>query len=164
MFDNEISQRKRKADEDLRAYLAERKTTIGSHADAVRIFHPHIQAMRQADAGWEDVAEKLETWSGRKVAPATIKQYMTDINQGRMKLELSSTVGLQPKAPIAPPAPPETIPGQSTMDGSGSAQSVARDQNDSAGETAPRNQDAVATAVKSRTSSGVRFPLKMHPK
>lgn len=104
MTDDDLSRRKRKADEDLRAYLAGRPTTIGSHADAVRIFHSHIVAMRLADASWEDAAAKLKDWSGRGVAPATVKQYMTDINMGRMSLELSSTARPQAQAPSAPPA------------------------------------------------------------
>lgn len=104
MTDDDLSRRKRKADEDLQAYLAGRPTTIGSHADVVRIFHGHIVAMRKADASWEEVASKLESWSGRKIAPATVKQYMTDINTGRMSLELSSTVRPQADTPSAPPA------------------------------------------------------------
>lgn len=104
MTDDELSKRKRMADEDLQAYLARRPTTIGSNADGVRIFYRHVVAMRQAGAAWEEIAAKLEEWSGRKIAPGTIKQYMTDINQGRMKLELSSTLRPQAIAPSAPPA------------------------------------------------------------
>lgn len=103
MTDDDLSKRRRKADEDLRAYLAGRPTTIGSHADVVRIFRSHIVALRQAGASWEEVAAKLETWSGRKIAAATVKQYMTDINQGRMTLEPRSTVRPQAETPSAPP-------------------------------------------------------------
>lgn len=102
MTDDDLSYRRRKADEDLRAYLAGRPTTIGSNADAVRMFRSHIAAMREAGASWEEIGAKLEEWSGRKIAPATIKQYMTDINKGRMSLELSSTIRPQAVTPSAP--------------------------------------------------------------
>lgn len=102
MTDDEFSKRIKKADDDVRAYANERGTTIGSHADAVRIFYPHILAMRQAGASWEVIAPQLKAWSGRDVAPATIKQYVTDINVGRMKRELSSTA--RPTQPAAPAA------------------------------------------------------------
>lgn len=104
MTDDDLSKRKRKADEDVRAYLAERPTTIGSHADVVRIFHSHIVALREADASWESIAAILEDWSGRKVAPTTVKQYMTDINKGRMLLEPRSTIRPQAVTLSAPPA------------------------------------------------------------
>lgn len=104
MTDDELSKRRRKADEDLQAFLAGRPTTIGSHADGVRMFHGHIVPMRQAGASWAEVAAKLEDWSGRKIAPMTVKQYMTDINKGRMSLELSSTVRAQAGTPSASPA------------------------------------------------------------
>ena len=103
MTDDDLSYRRRKADEDLRAYLAGRRTTIGSNADAVRIFYHHIVAMRPG-AAWVEIAPRLEDWSGRKFAPATIQQYMTDINKGRMSLELSSTIRPQAVTLSAPPA------------------------------------------------------------
>lgn len=104
MTDDDFSQRIAKADEDLRDFLAGRATTIGSNADAVRMFHGHIVAMRQADASWDEIAPQLKAWSGRDIAPATVKQYMTEINMGRMKLALSSTVRPQAQTPSAPPA------------------------------------------------------------
>lgn len=103
MTDDDLSYRKRKADEDVRAYRAGRPTTIGSNADAVRIFYHHIVAMRP-DASWESIAAILEDWSGRKVAPTTVKQYMTDINKGRMLLEPRSTIRPQAVTLSAPPA------------------------------------------------------------
>lgn len=96
MTDDDFSKRIKKADEDVQAYANERGTTIGSHADAVRIFYPHILAMRQAGALWAEIAPQLKAWSGRDIAPATIKQYVTDINVGRMTRELSSTARLTP--------------------------------------------------------------------
>lgn len=104
MTDDDLSYRRRKADEDIRAYRAGRRTTIGSGADTVRIFHSHILALREAGASWEVIASILEDWSGRKIAPSTVKQYMTDINQGRMSLELSSTIRPQAVTLSAPPA------------------------------------------------------------
>ena len=104
MTDDDFSQRIAKADEDVRIFLGGRATTIGSNADAVRMFHGHIVAMRQAGASWDEIAPQLKTWSGRNIAPATIKQYMTDLNVGRMKRELSSTVRPQAETPPAPPA------------------------------------------------------------
>lgn len=104
MTDDDLSKRKRKADEDVRAYLAERPTTIGSHADVVRIFHSHIVALREAEASWESIAAILEDWSGRKVAPTTVKQYMTDINKRRMSLEPRSTIRPQAVTLSASPA------------------------------------------------------------
>ncbi|WP_420104476.1 hypothetical protein [Bosea sp. (in: a-proteobacteria)] len=105
MTDDDLSYRRRKADEDLRAYLAGRPATIGSNADVVRIYHSHIVAMRKAGASWEEIGAKLWEWSGRRIAPATIKQYMTEINKGRMSLELSSTV--RPQAVTLSAAPAE---------------------------------------------------------
>ncbi|WP_293811129.1 hypothetical protein [uncultured Bosea sp.] len=104
MTDDEFSKRIKKADEDVRAYANGRSTTFRSHAHAVRIFYPQILKMRQVDASWEVIAPQLKQWSGRDVAPATIKQYVTDINVGRMSRELSSTARPQAQTPSAPPA------------------------------------------------------------
>ncbi len=73
------------AEQEADKALAERPFTIRSNAAAVRVFFPAIVKLRAANKSWEKIAEHVESWCGRKIAPRTVKQYVTDIRQGRMK-------------------------------------------------------------------------------
>ncbi|MDP3600727.1 MAG: hypothetical protein Q8R85_06095 [Bosea sp. (in: a-proteobacteria)] len=73
------------AEQEADKALAERPVTIRSNAAAVRVFFPAIVKMREAGKSWEEIAGRIEGWCGRKIAPLTVKQYVTDIRRGRMK-------------------------------------------------------------------------------
>lgn len=73
------------AEQEADKALAEGPFTIRSNAAAVRVFFPAIVKLRAANKSWEKIAEHVESWCGRKIAPLTVKQYVTDIRRGRMK-------------------------------------------------------------------------------
>lgn len=73
------------AEQEADKALAERPFMIRSNAAAVRVFFPAIVKLRAANKSWEKIAEHVESWCGRKIAPLTVKQYVTDIRRGRMK-------------------------------------------------------------------------------
>lgn len=65
--------------------LAERPFTMRSNAAVVRMCFSPIVTLRDAGKSWEEIAVTLEKECGRKIAPLTVKQYVTDIRRGRMK-------------------------------------------------------------------------------
>ncbi|MBA4222755.1 MAG: hypothetical protein C0458_18660 [Methylobacterium sp.] len=172
MTDDDLSKRRRKADEDLKVILAGRPTTIGSRADVVRIFHSHIVAMRQVKTSWEAIAVKLEDWSGLGVAPTTVKQYMTDISQGRMTIEPRSTVHPQAETSSAPPAKTSHSIQDSRKERSGDSSSLTDEagfrlsetnSQISAGAHAPGHRNADGSSSASSTATRGRYTLKSQP-
>ncbi len=147
------------AEQEADKALAERPFTIRSNAAAVRVFFPAIVKLRAANRSWEEIGEHAESWCGLKIAPRTIKQYVTDIRQGRMKPDPgdNDAVVTEPddRGPSSPPAGEgQTAPHQQV---SKSTQAVSREAAD---QDAPRNTNGQTgtTSAPDQTETVVREP------
>ncbi|PZN98326.1 MAG: hypothetical protein DCF30_14400 [Hyphomicrobiales bacterium] len=147
------------ADQEADKALAERPFTIRSNAAAVRTLFSPIVKLRAAGKSWEEIAVLIESWCGRKIAPRTIKQYVTDIRQGRMKPDPGDDdAAVAEPDDSGPSSPPEgdgqTAPHQRP---SKSTHAVSREAAD---QDAPRNTNGQTgtTSAPDQTETALPEP------
>lgn len=153
------------AEQEADKALAERPFTIRSNAAAVRVFFPAIVKLRAADKSWEAIAEHVKDWCGRKIAPRTIKQYVTDIRRGRMKPDPGDddAVVAEPndRGPSSPPAGEgQTAPHQQASKSTKAVSRKAADQD------VPRNTNSRTgiTSAPDQTETALPEPGTFKPK